>query len=65
MKLYEFKAIMISQLYKLKTELLEKYPGKKDRIEQLINTLVDKTHALRVMTISDYLHALHLSLIHI
>lgn len=61
MKLREFKAIMLTKILSLKKELLQKYPDKCERIEELTELLIHKTQNLRTFTLSDYIHTLYLA----
>lgn len=61
MKLREFKALMLTKILSLKKELLQKYPERSERIEQLTELLIHKTQNLRIFTLSDYIHTLYLA----
>jgi len=41
--------------------LLQKYPDKRERIEELTDLLIHKTQNLRTFTLSDYIHTLYLA----
>jgi len=61
MKLREFKAIMLAKILMIKKELLQKYPQRSERIEELTELLIHKTQNLRAFTLSDYIHTLYLA----
>jgi len=59
--LREFKAKYLAKLLNLKRRLLEKYPDRAQRIEYIADVLASKLSTLRVYTLSDYLHTVHLA----
>jgi hypothetical protein len=61
MELREFKAKYLARLLNLKRQLLEKYPGRAQRIEYIADVLASKLSTLRVYTLPDYLHTVHLA----
>lgn len=54
-KLYYFKAKYMSRLMKLRKELRQKYPDKKDRIEAIVFDSAARLHVLRRDGLTDYL----------
>jgi hypothetical protein len=60
-KLHKFKTKYMSLLVSLKQELVQKYPNKVDRIELIIDILMNKLYALKSHSLADYLHTLHLA----
>jgi hypothetical protein len=60
-KLSRFKAKHMSMLIQLKDELMQRYPEKADRVELIIDILMNKLYALKSHSLADYLHTLHLA----
>jgi hypothetical protein len=58
-KLREFKARSLAKLVELKKELLEKYPDKADRINQIADLIATKLENLRTFTLTDYIFTLY------
>jgi DNA gyrase/topoisomerase IV subunit A len=54
-----FKAWSIARAIELKKQLVEKYPEKRERVEYIIDLLINKLRNLRVFTLTDYLATLH------
>jgi hypothetical protein len=61
MKLHKFKAKYMSLLVSLKQELVQKYPNKVDRIELIIDILMNKLYTLKSHAVADYLHTVYLA----
>jgi hypothetical protein len=57
--LREFKAWSIARAIELKKQLLEKYPDRAQRVEYIIDLLINKLRNLRVFTLTDYLAVLY------
>ena len=57
--LREFKAWSIARAIELKRQLVEKYPEKRERVEHIIDLLINKLRNLRVFTLTDYLAVLY------
>jgi hypothetical protein len=62
MRLREFRAKYMAKLLNLRKELLEKYPDKAERVEYVADVLANKLSNLRVYTLADYLHTVHLAI---
>jgi len=54
-KLYYFKAKYMARLLKIRKELKQKYPDKKERIENIVFDLAARLHLLRRDGLTDYL----------
>jgi hypothetical protein len=61
MELREFKAKYMARLLNLRKQLLERYPERRERIEYIVDILSNKLQTLRVYTLADYLHTVHLA----
>ena len=61
MELREFKAKYLARLLNLKIRLLKKYPDRAQRIEYIVDLLANKLSTLRLYTLPDYLHSVHLA----
>jgi len=61
MRLHEFKVIQLAKLHELRKRLLEKYPGKHERIEYLVSMLENKLDNLRVYSLYNYLRTITLA----
>jgi hypothetical protein len=59
MTLREFKSKYLARLLNLKKQLLEKYPEKREQIENITDMLVVKLENLRVFTLTDYIATLY------
>jgi len=57
----KFKLKYMSLLLSLKQELVQKYPNKVDRIELIVDTLMDKLHALKSHSFVDYMFTVYLA----
>jgi len=61
MELREFKTKYLAKLLQIKRELLDKYPEKRERIEHIVDVIMNKLYHLRTFTLPDYLHTLYLA----
>jgi len=61
MRLSKFKSKYMSMLVQLKQELVQKYPERADRIELIIDTLMNKLHALKTHSFTEYIHSVYLA----
>jgi hypothetical protein len=61
MELREFKTKYLALLFKIGRELLSKYPERRERIEYIVDTIVNKLYHLRTFTLPDYLHTLYIA----
>ncbi len=57
--LREFKAKYATKIIELKKKLIEKYPDKRDRIENIIDLIMVKLERLRRYDLADYLFTLY------
>ena len=57
--LREFRARYATKLLEMKKKLIEKYPDKRDRIENLIDLIMVKLERLRRYDLADYLFTLY------
>jgi flagellin-specific chaperone FliS len=57
--LREFRAKYATRLIEIKRKLIEKYPEKRDRIENIIDLLMVKLERLRRYDLADYLFTLY------
>jgi len=60
-ELRRFRTKQLALLLELKKELILKYPGRRERIEYIVDLLAMKLHNLRIYTLSDYVFTLYLA----
>jgi hypothetical protein len=60
-RLTKFKAKYISMLLSLKNELMQRYPSSVDRINYVVDVLMNKLYALKSHSLADYLHTIYLA----
>jgi hypothetical protein len=60
-RLREFRAKYMAILLELKEELEQRYPDRAQRVDYVVDVLMNKLENLRTYTLSDYLHTLYLA----
>ncbi|MEM4619448.1 MAG: hypothetical protein QW607_04470 [Desulfurococcaceae archaeon] len=60
MKLREFRSKYMIRLMHLRDKLLEKYADQADRVNYLVDVVMNKLKNLRMFTLTDYLHTLYM-----
>jgi molybdopterin converting factor small subunit len=61
MKLAKFRAKYMARLQELRQRLLSKYPEKRERIEYIVDVIMNKLENLRTHTLADYVFTLYLA----
>ncbi|MEM4533019.1 MAG: hypothetical protein QXU89_05100 [Desulfurococcaceae archaeon] len=59
MKLREFRSKYMIRLIHLRDKLIEKYADQADRVNYLVDVVMNKLKNLRMFTLTDYLHTLY------
>jgi hypothetical protein len=59
--LAKFKVKYMTLINALKTELLQKYPDKAERIKYIVDTLMNKLYTLKGRSLPDFIHTLYLA----
>jgi len=60
-RLARFKAKYMTLINELRTELMQKYPEKAERIQFITDLLMNKLYALKSHSLPDFIHTLYLA----
>jgi hypothetical protein len=60
-RLSKFKTKYMTLLLSIKSELVQKYPSSVDRINYVVDVLMNKLYALKSHSLADYLHTIYLA----